>query len=80
MGAKKLNTTSDPREGKSERSSSDGKNSIVLIILTLQESANYLCNNWFFVSITLYFCKSVEYKEIIIKNCFIANSSMQYLG
>jgi hypothetical protein len=36
MGAKKLNTTSDPREGKSERSSSDGKNSIVLIILTLQ--------------------------------------------
>jgi hypothetical protein len=45
MGAKKLNTTSDPREGKSEGSSSDGKNSIVLIILTLQESANYLYNN-----------------------------------
>jgi hypothetical protein len=45
MGAKKLNTTSDPRVGKSERASSDAKNSIVLIILTLQESANYLCNN-----------------------------------
>jgi hypothetical protein len=70
MGAKKLNTTSDPREGKSEGSSSDGKNSIVLIILTLQESANYLYNNWFFVSVTVYFCKSVEYKEIIIKKLF----------